>query len=200
MSQKLALIVAATEELGIGRQGGMPWHLPKDMAFFRKVTTTLPKHTTTQEVQNVVIMGRVTWESIPIKFRPMKDRFNIIVSRNPSYDLQLSETNENVILVQSFEEALEKVDKEKHSRVFVIGGAQMYQMAVKHADCTDILLTRIKSKIECDTFFPEVNEKEYRLASHQELEEYVQDTVPEGIQTHKDLEYEFTLYKRFTAE
>lgn len=80
-----SLIVAATKELGIGINGGLPWRLPPDMAFFKKVTTTIPK-AYSSDLKNIVIMGRVTWESIPTKFRPLADRMNIIVSRNLEYD------------------------------------------------------------------------------------------------------------------
>lgn len=83
-----ALIVAATEEYGIGVQGTLPWRIPKDMAFFKHVTTHIPTESSPDpDARNAVIMGRVTWESIPPKFRPLPDRLNIIVSRNPSYDL-----------------------------------------------------------------------------------------------------------------
>lgn len=82
-----ALIVAATDELGIGVLNNLPWRIPKDMAFFKHTTTVIPKDLETKHVQNAVIMGRITWESIPPKFRPLDNRFNIVVSRNPSYDL-----------------------------------------------------------------------------------------------------------------
>ncbi|KAG2208549.1 hypothetical protein INT47_010245 [Mucor saturninus] len=185
-----ALIVAATEELGIGVLNNLPWRIPKDMAFFKHATTVIPKDS---QGQNAVIMGRVTWESIPSKFRPLDNRFNIVVSRNTSYDLKLAKA-ENTILVDSLEKAFEAVDPIQHPRTFVIGGAQMYNLAIQHANCSHILLTRIKSKIDCDTFFPKIDEDQFRLASHQELENYVQQSVPEGIQKHKELEYEFTLY------
>lgn len=82
------LIVAATEEYGIGMLSTLPWRIPKDMAFFKHVTTHIPADSLTDpDAKNAVIMGRVTWESIPPKFRPLPDRLNIVVSRNPSYDL-----------------------------------------------------------------------------------------------------------------
>ena len=84
---QFALIVAATEELGIGILNNLPWRIPKDMAFFKQATTVVPKALAHKPVQNAVIMGRVTWESIPPKFRPLDNRFNIVVTRNPSYDL-----------------------------------------------------------------------------------------------------------------
>lgn len=112
------------------------------------------------------------------------------------YYRQLANDNQNVILVSSFEEALKRIDETKNPRVFVIGGAQMYRMAIHNPECDSIILTRIKTQVNCDTFFPEINIKNYRLAEHKELEEYVEGTVPEGVQEHKDMKYEFTFYKR----
>ncbi|KAI8982454.1 dihydrofolate reductase [Mycotypha africana] len=194
---QFTLVVAATEELGIGLKSNLPWRIPKDMAFFKKVTTTVPRSVRAPNVQNAVIMGRVTWESIPRKFRPLDNRFNIVVSRNTSYNLQLEDDEQqHVKLVDSLETAFSSIDSSKQARVFVIGGAQIYRLAMQHAECSHILLTKIKSKIDCDTFFPEINNNIYRLASHEELEDYVEEAVPEGLQKYKDLEYEFTLYVR----
>lgn len=86
------LVVAATEELGIGLKANLPWRLPKDMAFFKEVTTRVPRAFTlpagaSEPAQNAVIMGRITWESIPTKFRPLDKRTNIVISRNVEFDL-----------------------------------------------------------------------------------------------------------------
>ncbi|KAI7901303.1 dihydrofolate reductase-like domain-containing protein [Cokeromyces recurvatus] len=193
---QFALVVAATEELGIGLRSNLPWRIPKDMAFFKSVTSHVPRTLQNSNVQNVVIMGRVTWESIPAKFRPLDNRFNIIVSRNLNYDLQLTDSTAkaNTLLVNSLEKAFEAVDPSKHARVFVIGGAQIYKLAIQHANCSHIVLTRVKSKVDCDTFFPTIQDTDFRLASHQEFEDYVEQQVPEGVQKYKELEYEFTLY------
>ncbi|KAF7721109.1 dihydrofolate reductase [Apophysomyces ossiformis] len=199
-----ALVVAATEELGIGIRGGLPWRLPKDMAFFKHVTTHVPTPTTTSATavhgtqQNAVIMGRVTWESIPPKFRPLPDRFNLIVSRNTAYNLNLDKdtVSSNVKLVSSLDEALGSVDPDRHPRVFVIGGAQIYRLAIERPECTHLVVTRIRSKIECDAFFPKIDTNIYRMATHEELEAFVQKEIPAGPQIHKDIEYEFTLYIR----
>ena len=79
---RLTLIVAATSTNGIGKGGQLPWRLPKEMAYFAKVTSTAPEGKT-----NAVIMGRNTWESIPPKFQPLQRRANIVVSRNKDLDL-----------------------------------------------------------------------------------------------------------------
>ena len=91
----LNLIVAATQDNGIGHDGNLPWNIKADLKYFQKVTTlykrvesvfpledsTIP---TTCLPLNVVIMGRKTWDSIPNKFRPLKDRVNIVITRNPN--------------------------------------------------------------------------------------------------------------------
>ena len=75
MAQSLTLIVAATVSNGIGHNGGLPWKLSREMAYFKRVTSAAPsgKH-------NLVLMGRNTWESIPTKFRPLVGRLNVVLS------------------------------------------------------------------------------------------------------------------------
>lgn len=74
-SPKLTLIVACTASNGIGKNGNLPWRLSKEMGYFARVTTSTPANK-----RNAVIMGRKTWESIPDKFRPLKERINIVVT------------------------------------------------------------------------------------------------------------------------
>jgi hypothetical protein len=82
LMSRLTLIVAATKSNAIGQNGRLPWRLPKEMAYFAQVTSTAP-----EGHANAVIMGRNTWESIPQRFRPLKNRVNIVISRNKDYQL-----------------------------------------------------------------------------------------------------------------
>ena len=79
-AMSLTVIVAATRNNGIGQGSKLPWRLPQEMAYFAKVTSQAP-----EGYANAVIMGRTTWESIPKKFRPLKNRVNLVLSRNSSY-------------------------------------------------------------------------------------------------------------------
>jgi dihydrofolate reductase/thymidylate synthase len=77
-SKTFDIIVAATKDWGIGKNGGIPWRLRGDMNYFRKITT----ETKNPQLRNCCIMGRKTYFSIPEKFRPLPDRLNVIISRN----------------------------------------------------------------------------------------------------------------------
>jgi dihydrofolate reductase len=79
---RLTIIVAATVSNGIGKNGILPWHIPQDLKYFAKATSNAPEGT-----QNAVVMGRNTWESIPAKYRPLKERLNVVISHDPHYKL-----------------------------------------------------------------------------------------------------------------
>lgn len=79
---RFTIIVAATKANGIGANSRLPWRLPKELKYFSDATTAAP-----EGQQNLVIMGRKSWESIPKKHRPLPKRFNVVVSRNQDYDL-----------------------------------------------------------------------------------------------------------------
>ena len=155
--RKMTCIVAAADKgMGIGKGGGLPWRLKKEMAYFAKVTQAAA-----EERQNVVIMGRNSWESIPKKFRPLKGRINIVVTSNEAYDLG-GDDNPAVragrtTLATSLDDALMKVERDfaqTADKVFVIGGAQLYKAALQHEDTERILFTSIDHDYDCDTSFP----------------------------------------------
>lgn len=79
---RFTVIVAATLQNGIGQNGKLAWHIRKDMNYFAQATTKAP-----EGMLNAVVMGRNTWESIPETFRPLKNRMNIVISRNSAYEL-----------------------------------------------------------------------------------------------------------------
>lgn len=148
-----SLIVATDNEWGIGLDGDMPWNLPGELKHFQKVTTG--------EGNNAVIMGRVTWESIPEAHRPLKGRKNYVLTRNDDYELP-----EGVELAESLEEALNKASN--FDEVFVIGGGRVYHEAMMHPNCKTIYRTVIDKDFDCDTFFPKIYKEEFRLADESE--------------------------------
>jgi len=133
----ISLIAALTQNRVIGRNNDLPWHLPDDMKYFMNTTKG-----------HVVIMGRKNYDSLPVKFKPLKDRHNIVISGNPEYRAT------GVAVAGSWQAALSEASKYAtgDSEIFVIGGAQIYAMALPFAD--RLYLTEIMTTLEGDTFFP----------------------------------------------
>ena len=88
-TKPVSIVVACTKEGGIGKGGQLPWKLPGDMAYFKRVTTDTEG--APPDVRNAVIMGRKTWESIPQKFRPLPGRLNVVLTRSSASTLGLPE-------------------------------------------------------------------------------------------------------------
>ena len=130
---ELSLIVAAAKNGIIGKDNDMPWHLPADLAYFKKVTLGKP-----------VIMGRKTFESIG---RPLPGRRNIVISRNNTYQVT------GIEVVNSITEALALVNNV--DEVMVIGGGSIYEHCMSFA--TRLYITHINATIEGDTRFPVVD-------------------------------------------
>jgi dihydrofolate reductase len=137
----VSLIAAMSENHVIGKNGALPWHLPLDMQYFKRVTTGHP-----------VIMGRKTFDTLPA---PLRDRRNIVLTRDRSYEPTGAE------VVASLDEALDAVLDE--TEVFVVGGGEVYRLALPRAD--RLYLTVVHVEVTGDTHFPEFDEAEWRLVS-----------------------------------
>ena len=131
---QLTIIVATDQHLGIGIKNQLPWHLPEDLAHFKKTTSG---HT--------IIMGRKTFESIG---RPLPNRRNVVISRNSEW------RHENVETYTSIDEAINNCEE---AEAFVIGGAEIYQQALNRAHKS--IVTEIQGEFECDAFFPTIDTK-----------------------------------------
>ncbi len=140
------LIVAVDRQWGIGKNNGLPWKLPGDMAHFVSQTKTAPKGR-----RNAVLMGRVNWESIPFRYQPLRGRHNVVLTRNPSYRLP-----DGVSRAGSFNEAFSGLPHDI-DRVYVIGGGQVFAEAVLFDSCRRIYLTQIEHDFSCDVFFPQID-------------------------------------------
>lgn len=136
---ELSLIVAATrDDHGIGLNGQLPWSLRKDMDFFRKVTIAYGRSAEQPSEEapplNVVVMGRRTWDSIPVKWRPLQGRINIILSRSTDF---LDTLEDSVYGFTSLDACLLALSRDPSavtqlppfSQVFLIGGATLYTQA-----------------------------------------------------------------------
>ena len=129
----LHLIYARARNNVIGKDGDLPWHLPEDLAHFKRTTLGQP-----------VVMGRVTWESIPDKFRPLPGRRNVIVSRQANY------LAPGATVVHSLQAALASFAQEEV--VWLIGGAQLYAQGLPLA--SQVVVTEIDAEFEGDAHAP----------------------------------------------
>lgn len=144
MIQMISLIVAHDPNRVIGSNNDLPWHLPEDLAYFKKMT-----------MGKAMVMGRKTYDSIG---RPLPGRLSIIVTRNPEY------TAPGAVVVHDLKEAIEKA-KEYADEVMIIGGAEIFRMVLGFAD--RLYITFIQKHYEGDTFFPAYGD-EWKLTSTSE--------------------------------
>lgn len=132
---RIGLIWAQARGGVIGRDGTMPWHLPEDLAHFKRTTASHP-----------VIMGRKTWDSLPARFRPLPGRANIVVTRQTAWSKIGAQR------ASSLREALQLC--ENAEQVWVIGGAQIYAQALPLAD--ELAVTEIDADVEGDAHAPAI--------------------------------------------
>ncbi|RDI66618.1 dihydrofolate reductase [Nocardia pseudobrasiliensis] len=130
----IGLIWAQTTRGVIGVDNAIPWRVPEDMAHLKEITRGHP-----------VVMGRRTWDSLPPRFRPLPDRRNIVVTRQPDWTAAGAER------AGSVKEALRLLDGET---VWVLGGGEIYRAAMDYA--TDLEVTEIDADIDGDTYAPEI--------------------------------------------
>lgn len=145
----MTVIAAIADNRVIGKDNAMPWHVSDELRCFKQITTG-----------GVLIMGRKTFESIGC--RPLPNRPHVIVSRS------LPETD-GVDVCRTFEAALEKAGS-YGKPVFSAGGAEIYRQSIPLAN--RIYLSRIRGDYDGDTYFPEFDEREWRLTKKEERAEF----------------------------
>ncbi|KIL39163.1 dihydrofolate reductase [Gordoniibacillus kamchatkensis] len=141
----ISLLLAMDRNRGIGVDNKLPWRLPADLAYFKRLTTG---HT--------VLMGRRTYESIG---KPLPNRHNVVVTRDRSYRAEGCE------IVHDLEEALRRYEGKGGDELFVIGGGEIFNAALPVAD--KLYITYIDHEFAADTFFPAVDENAWQLVSRE---------------------------------
>ncbi|KAJ3681149.1 hypothetical protein LUZ60_015638 [Juncus effusus] len=179
------VVVAATPQMGIGKDLKLPWNLPSDLKFFKQITLL----TSDPAKKNAVIMGRKTWESIPVKFRPLTGRLNVVLTRSANFDIA---TLENVLICGSVRSALELLGSAPYcftvERVFVIGGGEILREALNAQECEAIHLTDIEEKIECDTFIPQIDNSMFQpwYSSFPKVENNIRYSFTTYVKVHNN--------------
>lgn len=214
----VTLIAATTSKLGIGINGQLPWQLKSEIQYFARVTTRVPPSpegaSPSRPIRNAVIMGRNTWMSIPPKFRPLKNRLNIVLSRAaPSTDSHHVVSHNDVMWASSLEDALQRLQNLnavstesaqddvgvlRIAQAFIIGGAQVYRDALESGSADSVLLTRVYGEWECDAFFPIDLDQDsaWERKSFEMLREFTGEELTEGNVKEGAVEFEYRLYCR----
>ncbi len=144
---RLTIIVATGRDRVIGLDNGLPWKLPADLRRFKRLT-----------MGHHLLMGRKTFESIG---RPLPGRTSVVITRNRRY-----RAAEGVHVVHTLDEAVALAERAGEDEAFVIGGAEIYALALPRAD--RLLLTRVHAHFDGDTWFPVLDESVWALADIEE--------------------------------
>ena len=150
---KMVAIAAMDVNRVIGRDNQIPWHYPADMKHFVRTTKGHP-----------VVAGRKTYESF--KDHPLPGRLNLILTRNPDYT-----SDEGVIVCQTLDQAVATARESNATKLFVLGGAEIYQLALPNTD--EMILTHLPIEVEGDAYFPAWNEEEWEVVDEKKDQDLV---------------------------
>lgn len=198
--KKYSIIAACCRSNGIGKSNTLPWRLKSEMEYFTRITSTVrhyPKDTGDVELKkNAVIMGTRTYLSIPPRFRPLRNRVNVVLSRSltelPAGCSHLFSNLDDAISVLS---TLPEID-----RIFVIGGEQLYQQAMSRPENVEfVYLTRLDADFDCDRFFPTIDSNVFEditQTDHKEKKNILyEENIPTEEQEENGLRYRYHLYQ-----
>lgn len=206
----ISIVAALLPDFAIGCKGGLPWRLSKEMKYFRQVTSS----TFDNSKQNVVIMGRKTWESIPPKFRPLPNRVNVVISRSFGSELSFDtlDNEKGYYKTNSLERSINQIKTklgDKIERIYIIGGGEIYRQSLGISD--NLMITKLNlmksshlTTPDMDTFldikqindtFKECNDElaQFLPADVSLPEPLEQDTY---VEQEKGYEFQYTLYRK----
>ena len=153
---KVSLVAAVAQNGVIGKNNDLPWRLPDDMKFFMNVTKG-----------HYVILGRKNFESLPEKYKPLPNRTNVVVTRQKDYEAQ------GCIVVNNIEDALKTARDGNEQEVMVIGGSDIYALALPYAH--RLYITEIHADVDGDVHFPQYDKtvwKEISRVQHEKDERH----------------------------
>jgi len=152
------IIVAYDEEFAIGKDGNLPWSVPRDLNHFQKMT-----------FNKAVVMGRKTWESLPPKAKPLPGRLNMVLSRTKR-DIPLYFSPKDPYWGCSLEDAIRQITVISQGLdIFIIGGEEIFKEALKEGVVDRVIASEIVGKYDGDTFFPNLLEEGWKTAGEPEV-------------------------------
>uniref|UniRef100_A0A1A9WAM5 dihydrofolate reductase n=1 Tax=Glossina brevipalpis TaxID=37001 RepID=A0A1A9WAM5_9MUSC len=179
------LIVAVSENFGIGLKGGLPWKLRSELRYFSETT----RRVRDPIKRNVVIMGRNSYFAIPPNNRPLRNRLNIVLSTT----LTPKDLPDEVLLESNLEEAMQTLEnnnmfKNDIETIWIIGGARLFKEAMISDRCHRLYITQIHSNFESDVFFP---------AIPKDFQEVTPDPeIPQGIQEENCVRFTYKVLEK----
>ncbi|KAM3609311.1 uncharacterized protein V6R79_012887 [Siganus canaliculatus] len=186
--KSIRVIAAVCKGNGIGKEGKMPWDLPSEFKYFLGNVTRVSR----PGRMNMMVWGRKCWESHPHSTFPIANVLHAVLSAN----LNMVPDHAH-FLCPDFESAVQLAAKPPLAglieTIWVVGGTQVYEDALKHPWCDLVYLTDVMAEFDCDVFFPEFDRVLYK----------VQDRfpdVPSGIQEENGIKYKCQVFKRETAD
>jgi|UniRef100_A0A6C0ITY8 dihydrofolate reductase len=138
------IICALAKNKTIGYKGSIPWHIPKDLKYFKKITSG-------DKNDNALVMGRKTWQSLPTYPNTLPNRNSYIITNNPPL---ISRKNITFIEMPSTEDIITM--KKKHSNIWICGGQSIYEYFINKPYIDKLYLTELNSDFKGDTYFPEI--------------------------------------------
>ena len=151
----ISIIVAVSDDWGIGKNNELLWHIPEDLKRFKRLT-----------LGKCVIMGKKTWESLPRK--PLPDRKNIVLTDIPDECINCSFT------AYSIDDALSNCEKDQE--IFVIGGGSVYRQFMPIAD--RLYITHVHKKAPADIYFPKIDRRKWKVIEREECISEDETTIP----------------------
>jgi dihydrofolate reductase len=151
----ISIIVAVSEDWGIGKDNELLWHISEDLKRFKRLT-----------LGNTVIMGKRTWESLPRK--PLPGRRNIVLTDDRT------ETIENAVTAYSIEDSLSKC--EKGEEIFIMGGGSIYRQFMPFTD--RLYITHVHKKAPADIYFPEIDLKIWKITEKEVFKTDDEESIP----------------------
>ena len=189
------LIVAfQKKDRAIGKNNEIPWRLSEDLIYFKNQTTAKNCDINiNKNIKNIVVMGRKTWESIPISYRPLKNRINYIISRNKDSKFKSQiESYDNTFLIDNLE-SIYKLSVKQDNNIWIIGGQSIYNTVlnngwINHIYTTEIYTDRGQEYIDNSVFFNNIDESDYEITDVSDIKKSI------CKKTSKELYYRFVKY------
>ncbi|KAM7002913.1 dihydrofolate reductase [Tautogolabrus adspersus] len=182
------LIAAVCNDMGIGKDGKLPWTLPSEFQYFLNTVTRISK----PGKMNLMVWGKLCWYSIPETMLPVANNLHVVLSKTlntvPDQAHFLCQDFESAVLLTTQPPLTDLIET-----IWVVGGTQVYKEALKHPWCDLLYLTDVMADFDCDVFFPEFDRGLFK-----EQERF--PGVPSKIQEENGVKYKFRVFKKESAD